>query len=300
MKNDQKLIAVASRQGMIVTTTDALRLVSADTWRRARDQGLWMRVAPGRYRHAATPLTFEMEARAGTAWLGTRGALFGSAALHWLGVEVPQPARAEFLVPRSMRSIPSWLTVHTSQHWSNDDVIRHRGVRTCTATRAIIDFGAQGATARQLEQAIDDAIRLRRTALARLMQRLPQLSGKGRSGCALLRELLLDSGGESHLERRFLRLLRQNGLPPPECQAVFKKDGVTVARVDFLLRAANIVVEVSGRRGHTSDADRRTDARRRNQLQERGLVVLEFTTADVIDAPDYVLTTLWRHLHVVR
>ena len=82
-----------------------------------------------------------------------------------------------------------------------------------------------------------------------------------------------------------------------QCQTVFKADGATVARVDFYFRTASVVVEVSGRRGHTSDADRRRDARRRNRLQETSVVV-EFTTADVIDDPAYVLATLRRHLHV--
>lgn len=54
----------------------------------------------------------------------------------------------------------------------------------------------------------------------------------------------------------------------------------------------NVVVEVSGRLGHSSDRERQKDARRRNELQEMGTKVLEFTTADVIDDPGYVLRTL--------
>lgn len=299
MQRESELIAIACRQEMLVSTVDALRLVSAATWNRALDQGLWCRVAPGWFRHAATPLTFDMQVRAGAAWLGGRGALFGSSALRWLGVEVTEPRRVAFLVPRTLRSIPNWMSVHTSQFWSNDDVTRHRGVRTCLATRAIIDFATQGATARELECVIDDAIRLRRTAMSRLSDRLACLSGRGRAGCVLLRELLLDSGGESYLERRFLRLMREHGMPLPECQVVFKADGATVARVDFFFRSANVVVEVTGRRGHASDADRSKDARRRNRLQEAAVVV-EFTTADVIDDPLYLLATLRRHLNVAN
>jgi hypothetical protein len=240
---------------MLLSDSDALRLVSHDTWRRTLDSGLWCPVAPGWYRHSATPLTFAMQVRAGSAWLGTRGALFGSSALHWLGVELPEPASVSFVVPRSLRSIPKWMTVHTSRFWQTDDITRYRGVRTCAATRAIIDFAGEGASARELEHVIDDAISRRRTALNRLTQRLSGLSGRGRAGCALLRELLLDSGGESYLERRFLRLARDHGIPRPECQVVFKAGGTAVARVDFYFAAANVVVEVSGRRGHSSDSD---------------------------------------------
>jgi hypothetical protein len=297
VKHEEVLIGIAQGQGMLVSTADATRWVSHDTWNRAVQQGLWRQVAPGWYRHSATPLTFDIQVRAGAAWLGTRGALFGATALRWLGVEVEHASRVDFLVPRRLRSIPNWMNVHTSQFWTPGDVINHRGVRSSTATRAIIDLATTGAAARQLEAAIDEAILLRRTALPRLVGRLGALCGSGRGGCVLLRELLLDSGGESYLERRFLRLMRQHGMPRPECQVVFKRNGHTVARVDFMFAAANVVVEVSGRRGHSSDADRRKDARRRNQVEQTARL-LEFTTADVIDDPNYVITTLRAHLHI--
>ena len=72
----------------------------------------------------------------------------------------------------------------------------------------------------------------------------------------------------------------------------FRRNTTRAIRVDFLFANERVVVEVSGRVGHASDADRLKDARRRNELTQRGLVVLEFTTAHVIDDPNYVLTTL--------
>jgi len=51
-----------------------------------------------------------------------------------------------------------------------------------------------------------------------------------------------------------------------------------------------------GRRGHVSDRERAKDARRRNELQALGLIVLEFTTHQVETQPGYVLATLRPHL----
>jgi very-short-patch-repair endonuclease len=183
-----------------------------------------------------------------------------------------------------------------TSRWSSADVVRHDGIRTTTATRAIIDFAASVPPAAALEAAIDSAIRLRRTALPRLFARMNELSGKGMSGVALLRELMLDSGGESHLERRFLRLLRVSGLPRPLTQVVFRAGTRFVARVDFLFPRRNLVVEVSGRLGHSSDRDRQRDARRRNELQMEGFSILEFTTADIIDDAGHVVRTLEKAL----
>ncbi len=293
------LIEFAASQQHLITHSDVGRLgVMPHVWRRWEDEGRWIQLTPTHFRHAATPLTFRMQVAAGTAWIGRRGALFGESALAWLGLLADEPARVEFLVPRGRRSIPNWLTLHTTTRWDNGDVISHEGVRTCTATRAIIDFATQRPSAGELEAVIDRAIALRMTALPKLRRRLSDLSGRGRPGSTLLRELLLDSGGESYLERRFLRLVRSAHIPRPECQVIFRRGTDRVARVDFHFPRHHLVVEVSGRLGHVSDRDRQRDARRRNALQQLGETVLEFTTADVIDAPDYVLRTLRASLPV--
>jgi very-short-patch-repair endonuclease len=112
----------------------------------------------------------------------------------------------------------------------------------------------------------------------------------------MLKALVLDSGGGSHLERRFLALIRRAGLPRPRCQVVHRSGGKHIARVDFQFPGTNVIVEVSGRLGHVSDRDRQRDARRRNALQASGHVVLEFTTADVLDGEVYVIDTIRRHL----
>ena len=114
-----------------------------------------------------------------------------------------------------------------------------------------------------------------------LSKRLAGLRGPGRWGCRLLDELLLDSGGETLLERRFLALLRAVRLPRPRVQIPFRDGERTVARVDFLYDDLFIIVEVSGGRGHSTAADRAKDAQRRNELQDIGFRVYEFTWEDV-------------------
>lgn len=293
MRNETALIEWAAAHHSLVTAEGRREVGISDwVWERAQANGLWLQVAPDQFRHVATPLTFEMKVRAGAAWLGDRGALFGTTALRWLDVEVAEPTQAEFLVPRGRRSIPNWATIHTTKRWNRGDVINHNDVRTTSATRALLDYATQRPSAKDLENAIDSAIRMRRTALLKVTNRLGTLRGTGRAGTTFLSELLLDSGGESHLERRFLHLIRSEGFPRPECQIIFRRNGERVARVDFTFPATKTIVEVSGRLGHTSDRDRQRDARRRNQLQHLGNHVIEFTTADVIDDPDYVIKTL--------
>lgn len=296
MDSHLRLTLLAARQQYLVTWADVQRCgISGRQWDGLIQEGLWTRVTPVHFRPVAVPLSFGMQVHAGSRWLGRRSALFGSSALSWLGVEIEQPTEAAFLVPRGRRSIVPWVDLHTTTKWDESDFVWHRGVRTTNATRAILDHASTGPSARELEAAIDSAVRLRRTALSRLRARLADLSGPGRHGVPLLRELLLDSGGESYLERRFLRLVRHAGLRRPSTQVTMRIANSRV-RVDF--HFGPVIVEVSGRLGHTSDRDRQRDARRRNDLQRQGFLVLEFTTSDVIDDPAHVVRTLRSALSV--
>ena len=71
----------------------------------------------------------------------------------------------------------------------------------------------------------------------------------------------------------------------PRTQVVFRAGGRHVARVDFLFDAFDVVVEVSGQKGHASPSERARDAQRRNELQDLGMRVYEYTFDDVTKRP---------------
>ena len=290
-KQDLRLIDMADAQHHLVTRDDvAASGLSSQQWCDRLDDGTWLPAADNVFRHRATPATWELRVRAAALSLGRDAALFGATAAKWWGLEGFSDDRIELVVPRIRSSLDPSVRLHTTRRWSTADLVSHNGVRTTSATRTIIDLAASHHGADAIEKAIDSAIRLRLTTLPRLTGRINELAS-GRCGIRLLRELLLDSGGESFLERRFLRLLRSAHLPRPECQVSYAANGRAM-RVDFEFRATNVIVEVSGRLGHTSDRDRQKDARRRNALQQLGKTILEFTTVDVMSNPDYVLNTL--------
>lgn len=297
--HEQQLIQAALGHHSLLTISKVRELgISEARWERLRRNEVWVEVVPGVWRHTATPLTWSMEVRAGALWLGKEAGLFGATSLRWLGVDGFADATVDFVVPRSRRHVPPWRNLHTTTKWSRGDFVPVNGVLCSTATRAIIDVAAT-ATPRVVESAIDNAIRMRLTSVPTLTRRMRELASPGRSGTRLLRTLLLDSGGESFLEREFLKLVRRHGLPRPATQVAYRTGTNLAIRVDFEYPAHDVVVEVSGRRGHSSDADRGHDARRRNELQRIGKKVIEFTTAQVLDDPDYVVTTLRAHLPVM-
>ncbi len=166
------------------------------------------------------------------------------------------------------------------------------GFRCASATRTVLDLAAAGAPPDRLAAAVDSAVRLHLSAPLVLVERLADVRGSGHHGVRLLDQLLLDAGGESMLERRFLRLVREAGLPRPLTQRRIRSDGRHVARVDFLYENRRMVIEVTGRLGHSDPRNRARDAQRRNELQDLGYAVFEYTWADVTRRPSYVVTTL--------
>jgi very-short-patch-repair endonuclease len=288
---DRLLIQVAEGQHHLLRRGDVQRAgVSSGQWCRLVDSSTWLELVPGVWCHAAVEPTWELRLRAGALWLGRASAIFGPTAAAWWGLDGFEQETVEFVVARGRRSVPPRMVLHTTRQWTASDLLIHRGVRTTSVTRTVVDLARAGASARSIERAIDSGVRRRLTSVPTLRRRIADLAGRGHAGTALLRELLLDSGGESMLERRFLRLMRERGVPRPRTQVIYRRGSRTVARVDFAFDE-HLVVEVSGRLGHASDSDRQKDAHRRNHLQQVGVHVVEFTTADVLDDPEYVVTT---------
>jgi hypothetical protein len=186
--------------------------------------------------------------------------------------------------------------VHTTKYWPRTDRTTIDGFRVTSATRTVIDLARSRAPEVRLQEAIESAVRTGASAPLVVERRLSELRGPGRWGCRVLDRVLLDAGGHTMLERRFLELMRAAGLPRPSTQVVFRSDQRTVARVDFRYPELGIVVEVTGRRGHSSPSERARDAQRRNELQDIGVRVFEYTWEDVTRRATYVTESMRERL----
>ena len=265
--------------------TDQVPLSERDRLRYLARRGVIGRVAKGVYRVSGAPRTWRQDLQAGVWALGPTCTVSHRAAARLHGFEGFGLDVVEFTIGRSCRGrrpagVP--CTVHTTIDRRPGDRVHIDGLPVTSATRTVIDLARDGAAAVELEAAIDSAIRDRGTTLDHLVDRLSLISGPGRWGLGRLYAVLATSGGHTVLERRFLELVGRAGLPSPTPQVVHRVDGRNVARVDFAFTAHDVVVEVSGGRGHSSPAERAKDARRRNELQRLGRLVLEFTFEQVV------------------
>jgi hypothetical protein len=191
-----------------------------------------------------------------------------------------------------MRGLVLPYVVHTTSELPPIDRTTVAGYPCTSGSRTVIDLARSRVPPLRLEAAIDSAVRLGYASPWVIHERLAELRGPGRWGVRMLDELLVDSGGHTMLERRFLGLVRRAGLPRPLTQVVHRRDRRTFARVDFLFPEHNVVIEVSGRKGHSSPSERARDAQRRNELQDVGKRVYEYTWEHVTRQPDWVIDTL--------
>lgn len=94
---------------------------------------------------------------------------------------------------------------------------------------------------------------------------------------------------ESVLESRARVLWLEAALPPPVQQAVIRRDGRFIARVDFVWESARLIVEVDGMSKYAEPTAIRDEKRRQNELVALGYTILRFTWSDIVGRPDRVV-----------
>jgi hypothetical protein len=289
--NDRRRVAAgiaATHHGVVSTTQlDALG-VGASTRSRRVSSGLLKRIGTRSYEFLGTPETWMTRVAAAEADLDGVGVVGGRTAGKLLGLDGFDTERAEMIVLRRHRHRRCSGLVHsTGRAFQPGDIVRIEGLRVTSAQRTILDSPIFGFSREETENAIDSAIRLRLVPEQRLRTRVIAEHGRGVNGGRCLVDALVDTGGESRLERRFLALIRQRGIDRPMTQKVFRSDGRTIARVDAFF-PGGLVVEVSGHGTHATRLQRQIDAQRQTELTVRGLRVVTFTFEDVTYRPDWV------------
>lgn len=273
--------------------------VELERLRRLAKGGIVQSLFKGVYRVSGAPQTWMQTLTAAVWALGHTAVVSHAAAARLWRLDGFTGDVVEVTVGRERRgrAIPVELAranipVHTTKFRLPDDTVIRDGLPVASVERTIVDLARAGVDIGRLEAAIDSAIRLRLTDVDRIAERVAHVRGSGRWRVARLDNLLATAGGHTFLERRFLKVMRQAGIALPTPQVVHQHEGRFIARVDFVFEAEGVVVEVSGGRGHSTASDRAKDARRRNDLQRMGRLVLEFTYEQVTQREDWVVQTV--------
>lgn len=231
--------------------------------------------------------------------VGVPGFIAGRSAARLYRIEGFEQDVVEVLVPFAARHRTTLGVVRSTRRTiPRSDTRTVDGLTALTPERLILDSPIFRFTRDELEQVIDGAIRRRLVSESRLRRRAEERHTRGVRGGRALIDALVDSGGESSLERRFLALVREAGLPRPTLQRTYRDGRRTLARVDFVF-PNGLIVEVAGHATHSDRAHRNRDAERSNDLVLRAAPVLTFTYEHVTYRPAYVIHALRRAFGVL-
>jgi hypothetical protein len=286
------LAAATANQHGVFTTTMARALGVSDRLRHEWLELEWIeRLGPHTFRFAGSPTTWKMSLAAALGNLGPEARISGrsAAALHHLDGFEPGPA--EIWVPRQRRNRTTTGIRSSSRPLRPGDSTTIDGIRCVTAERLILDSLLFRFTGKEIHNAIDSAIRIRAVDEERLRRRIVDELPLNSPHRKQLIGALVDLGGQSALERRFLALVRQAGMPRPSLQRVYRSGTRIVARVDAEF-ADGLIVEVAGHGTHATRLQRQSDAQRHTELTLRDKRVITFTYEDVYGRPEWMLTVL--------
>jgi very-short-patch-repair endonuclease/predicted transcriptional regulator of viral defense system len=283
----RKLWALARRQHWVVARRQLIDLGFSRRWIERRIAiGRLHRLWRGVYAVGRPHVTHEGRCMAAVLACGPGAVLSHMSAAALWGI-VPRIPALEVSVLTGARRRPEGITVHRRHGLASDEVTTCHSIPVTSPIRTLIDIAAR-VDREPLEAAINQADKLDLCDPERLRSALAEAAGQ--PGVRVLRTVLdrrTFTLTDSELERRFLRIVRDLGLPLPETGVY-----VNGFKVDFHWADLGLVVETDGLRFHRTPAQQARDRVRDQTHTAAGLTPLRFTRAQVRFEPAYVGETL--------
>jgi very-short-patch-repair endonuclease len=199
------------------------------------------------------------------------------------------PGPVEVTVPGTTPRRRTGIRIHSSRSLPPPDVTRRLGIPCTTVERTILDIAATEPMA-MTERAVRQAFVLRLLGRTRMRDALARAGRRpGTKALRCILEGLIDELPltRSELERRFLYLVRDAGLPMPTVNRY--RFG---HRVDFAWEEARLIVETDGRASHDNPFAFHADRGRDLDLELAGWHVIRLSWRQVTEEPARVAALL--------
>lgn len=288
MRSHQRMAALAGKQHGVVGRGQLLALgYSEDAIERACATGRLHRLYRGAYAVGHVSLSEHGRCLAAVITCGP-GALLSGLSAAWLwGLLSPCPKVVDVTVSTRGHSRRGVRLHHAPAIIDADRAIRE-GIPVTAIPRTLLDIAASDRPTR-LEQAIERSEQLRLfdlRAVEALFERTRGHRGQRRLRRALMayREPAFTRSG---LEKRFLRLVREAGLPPPSVNTF-----VAGFELDAYWPKERFAVELDTYDHHGSRAAFERDRKRQEDLKLAGIELVRITGTRISGEPDNVVSRL--------
>jgi Transcriptional regulator, AbiEi antitoxin len=256
-------------------------------WRRS--SGRYRRCRRGVVRVAGVPPSWRQAVRiAALAAVGPVAVSHASAARLY-GLELPPAVHRRWQADSAFIELSAPIVRHVrldgvrghrSGTWEEGDIVARAGLAVTSPLRIVIDLSSRlgvDGTGRL----VDEMLRRKLVTVAALRDRVASLRPAPGRSVRVLRAVVAARDqtydpGESTLEARIRRVIRRKGFPAPVGQ-YWIRDATLAARLDFAYPDVKVYLEGDGFGFHRFASDLDRDARRRNELVQRGWIGLHFT-----------------------
>ena len=282
-----KILVIAARQHGVLSLPQLLGCgLTASGVRKRVAAGTLFRIHRGVYALGRPDLTARGRWMAAVLACGPGAVLSHTAAAALHGIRSTAASRIDVTVPRPYLPTRPGLRVHRRTELTAADATNVDGIPVTSIPRTLLDL-ATLLTQPQLERVCDQAVLEEQFDLRAMGELLAR--SRGHRGIRALRVVLArgDLGSNipaSGLERRFLQLCEDAGLPAPEVNRYLLL-GDEYHKVDFLWRAQRVVVEVDGCRFHSTGWQRRRDSRRDALLLAHGFLSARISEDEIDQRP---------------
>ncbi|HEX5721789.1 MAG TPA: type IV toxin-antitoxin system AbiEi family antitoxin domain-containing protein [Acidimicrobiia bacterium] len=288
---EQRAYQLAGRQAGYITRRQAIASgMSADAVMRRIRGNHWTRVKAGLYLIPGFDLTWRGQLLAATAALGAVVSHESAAELHRLP-GVKREVKAVTVRTRTTNRFPN-VIVHQSTDLSSGYIIEIEGLPATDVVRTITDLAATLGT-RTIGRLVDHVVVNKLAPLDAFITIVGDLSRRGKPGMKTMHQVLeLRTGeaflGDSELELFVLRCFVRWGFPEPILQYSLPWRTPRRGRADFAFPELRLIIEVDGRKWHTTMDAFEEDRLRDNLAQLAGWRVIRITYRMLIDRPEEV------------
>jgi very-short-patch-repair endonuclease len=245
--------------------------------------GALLREHRGVYRVGHRAPSVEARYLAAVLAAGEGACLSGRAAAHMYGLIKGPPPPPHVTTPHKRRI--DGVTVGRTR-LDPRDATTYRGIPSTTVPRTLTDLAADSSLDALARACHEAAVRFKTTpadvdAALRRRRRCP--------GAPKLQKILHGDAAVtlSALEKRFLELLREHGLPMPQANRPAGSH-----YVDCRWPSRRLTVELDSYRFHSSRHAWEQDRRREREARARGDEIRRYTWGDVFEEPDAMLAEL--------